>query len=175
MPEPFLLEKICVTISTITGRVDPAFRKQVFWVLYDITLTLLAGFLSPYWPCLLSRWVRTHFGWPRSLVSGSGQVCLGLVADGWSCLTWRPRRPSTHVSWLTPSTVTPDFYPLRKGWVYQLGAEEPFLGECQWGQWHFLEPPGVCRFRPCARTTLKDLVPKSFSWWDVWQIPLPKV
>ena len=145
---------------------------------YDIAQPLLAWFLSLCWPCLLGCWAGMHFSWPCSLVRGSGQVCLGLVAICWGCLTWVPGKPSIYISLLTPTSLSlrgpsrslllsPEGLDLSPGdW------SAPFFKGMPTRLQTFLEPPRVCGFEPYARTHLKKALSHTrlFGWtYDKYQ------
>ena len=49
----------------------------------------------------------------------------------------------------------PRFNPLRRGWAYRLAPEATLFRGIPVGPEAFLEPPGACRLRSCARTHLK--------------------
>ena len=88
-----------------------------------------------------------HFGWPCSLVHGSGRVCLGLVEVGWGLPDAGAKRPSIRVSrlipWASGGTAIIAWH-LRRPSREMLTKLKVFL-----------EPLGACRFRPSVRTQLK--------------------
>ena len=132
--------------------------------------------------CLLGRWDGTHFGWPCSLVHGSGQMCLGLVVVSWGCLKWVPGRPSIRDSWmiLEPQGTVPQALTLYGGVGFIARClSPPFSGECPRGSrcfWNrracvgFDPAPGPTLKRPCAifvwlmGRTIPGHILRLFSW-----------
>ena len=106
---------------------------------------------------------RTSVGRVLS-VRGSGRVCLGSSGS---------RSRFALISILEPQETVPSGSNSPWGAKFIVWRRRrSFLGEPDRAQ-GILEPLGVSRLRPCARTRLKKgLVPHSSDWWDMRQIPI---
>ena len=62
---------------------------------------------------------------------------------------------TAHTDILEPQGGRPPKLSLQRGCIYHLALEAPLFKGMSTGLKAFLESPGVCGFRPCARTHLK--------------------